>query len=436
MDSAGEGTALSMKEADRAVVVGAVAERRLTQRQAALRLGLSVRQVKRLVRRYRAEGAAGLASGHRGRRPNNALPEAVREAALARVREKYADFGPTHACEKLVDEDGFRLSAETLRKWMIEDGQWRPKARREPTAHPPRPRRECFGDLVQIDGSPHAWFEDRGPRCTLIVFVDDATSRLTALRFAPAETTRAYMETLRGHLSAHGRPVALYSDRYGVFRNNLPGHEDEPTQFTRALGTLDIEPIHASTPQAKGRVERANRTLQSRLVREMRLRGIDGIDAGNAFAASFMEDYNARFAVAPRSPEDAHRPVLHSARELDLVLCEHHVRKLTRNLTVKFECREYQVTGRGRGYRLRGAEVTVCRAFDGGVTVLRDGGELSVRLLAEGEQAAPVEDEKTVRDRVAAAKAAQRSRPDFKPAPDHPWRRRFKTDAAADAAAG
>ena len=148
------------------------------------------------------------------------------------------------------------------------------------------------------------------------MFVDDATSRLAALRFAAAETTRAYMETLRGHLSAHGRPVAPCSDRYGVFRSNLPGREDEPTQFTRALGTLDIEPIHASTPQAKGRVERANRTLQSRLVREMRLRGIDGVEAGNAFLPSFMADCNMRFAVAPRCPEDAHRPVLHDAREL------------------------------------------------------------------------------------------------------------------------
>ena len=178
-------------------------------------------------------------------------------------------------------------------------------------------------------------------------------------------------------------------------------------------------------------MERANRTLQARLVREMRLRGIGGMAAGNAFLPAFMADCNARFAVAPRCPEDAHRPVLHDARELDLILCEHHVRKLTRNLAVKFECREYQLTGQGRGYRLRGSRVTVCKGFDGGVAVLREGRELPVRLLAEGEPAAAVEDEKTVRDRVARAKAAQRSRPADKPAPDHPWRRGFKADAAA-----
>ena len=425
---------MSVKEADRASVVQAVAEKRLTQREAAVRLGRSVRQVKRLVRRYRAHGVAGLVSGHRGRRPNNALSEAVREAVLSLVREKYRDFGPTHACEKLA-EDGHEVSVETLRQWMIADGLWEAKARRRLHVHAPRPRRECVGDLVQIDGSPHAWFEDRGPACTLIVFVDDATSRLTALLFATAETTRAYMETLRAHLAAHGRPVALYSDRYGVFRNNLPGHEDEPTQFTRALRTLDIEPIHASSPQAKGRVERANRTLQSRLVREMRLNGIDGMAAGNAYLPAFMADYNARFGREPRRPEDAHRPVLHDARELDLILCEHHARKLTKNLTLSFECDTYQVTGRGRGYRLRGAEVTVCKGFDGRVAVLREGRELPVRLLGEGEPAAEVADEKTVRDRVAQVKAAQRSRPTFKPAVDHPWRRAFKP-GAADIAAG
>ena len=199
------------------------------------------------------------------------------------------------------------------------------------------------------------------------------------------------------------------------------------------MRTLDIAAIQARSPQAKGRVERANQTLQDRLVKEMRLRGIDGMEAGNAYLPAFMADFNRRFAVAPRNPEDAHRAVLHDAAELDLILCEQHGRKLTKNLTIRFECREYQVTGRGKGYRLRGAAVTVCKAFDGSVTVLRDGRELPVRLLAEGEEAVPVEDEKTVRRRVDRAKAEQRSRPDYKPAPDHPWRRPFQPEAAGTA---
>ena len=292
------------------------------------------------------------------------------------------------------------------------------------------------GDLVQIDGSPHAWFEDRGPACTLIVFIDDATSRLMALRFFPAETTRAYMETLRIHLDVHGRPVAFYSDRYGVFQVNAKGREDELTQYTRALKTLDIEPIHAGSPQAKGRVERANRTLQDRLVKELRLRGIGDIETANAYLPEFMADFNRRFAVSPRNPENAHRKVLHDAAELDLILCEHPVRKLTTNLTVKFECREYQVTDRGRGYRLRGAAVTVCKGFDGSVTVLRAGRALPVRLFAEGEAAAPVEDGKTVRGCVDRIKAEQLGRPACEPAPDHPWRRGFDSRATTGLAAG
>ncbi len=221
-----------------------------------------------------------------------------------------------------------------------------------------------------MDGSPHDWFEGRGPRRALIVFVDDATSRLLALGFFGSETTQAYMETLRAHLAAHGRPAAPCSDRYGVFRVNRKGSEDAPTQFTRALGTLDIEPIHASAPQAKGRVERANRTLQDRLVKEMRLRGIDGMEAANAYLPEFMADFNRRFAAAPREAEDAHRPVPHDAEEPDLILCEQATRKLSKNLTFQFERRECQLVGEGRGYRLRGAAVTVCKGFDGAVAVL------------------------------------------------------------------
>ena len=425
---------LSAREADRLAVIREVAERRLRQSEAARRLGLSVRQVKRLVRRYRERGEAGLASSRRGRPPNNAFDEAFKAVVMDLVRERYEDFGPTFACEKLLEEHGHRLSAETLRGWMIGDGLWEPKPRRAIREHPSRPRRECPGDLVQIDGSPHDWFEGRAPACTLIAYVDDATSALLAAGFFPAETTEAYMKTTRAHLASRGRPVAYYSDRYGVFRVNRRDREGEPTQFVRALGTLDIESIHAGSPQAKGRVERANRTLQDRLVKEMRLRGIAGIEAGNAYLPAFMADYNRRFAVSPRNPADAHRAVLHDERELDLILCEQHARKVTRNLSISFEGRTYQVTGHGKGYRLRGAAVTVCKGFDGGVTVLRDGRELPVRLLADGEDPLPVEDGKSVRQRVDRAKAEQQSRPAWKPAPDHPWRRGFKPEADGMAA--
>ncbi len=324
---------MSQKELDRLEVIQRVVSKQLRQRQAAGQLMLSIRQVKRLVRRYREQGAAGLVSRHRGKRPGNAIPEALREEILRLIRTQYGDFGPTLAAEKLHERHGHRLSAETLRQWMIADGLWQPKSRKRARIHPRRPRRPCRGELVQIDGSPHDWFEGRGPRCTLIVFIDDATGELMVLRFAPAETTWAYLQTLQAYLNQHGRPVALYSDKHSIFRINHPEHKGELTQFSRALKTLDIAPIHANTPQAKGRVERANQTLQDRLVKEMRLRAISDIDTANTFLRAFIEHYNQRFAVAPQNPNDAHRSVLHSERELALTLCLHHTRTLSKNLS-------------------------------------------------------------------------------------------------------
>ena len=420
-----ETIAMSHRELDRVGVIRKVVDGALIQREAALQLGVSVRHVKRLVRAFRAEGAAGLVSRHRGRPSNNRIAASVRDHFIELVRSHYHDFGPTLAHEKLVEQHGFGHSVETLRAWMIAEGLWQPKRRRRAAIHQSRPRRPCRGELVQIDGSPHAWFEERGPRCCLIVFIDDATSALGALRFVPAETTQAYMETLEAYLPAHGRPVTFYSDRHGIFRVNHPDREGDLTQFSRALKTLDIGAIHAHTPQAKGRVERANQTLQDRLVKELRLRGISDIDAANVFAAEFIADYNRRFAKPPQSATDAHRPVLHSAEELNLILAIHHTRKLSKNLTCQFHNREYHISGQGKGYRLQGSLVTLCEGFDGAVTILSKGRQLPFRLLAEGEPPIPIEDEKSVHNRIDQIQQQQAANPAYKPPPDHPWKRAY-----------
>lgn len=409
---------MSQKEVDRLEVIQSVASGRLRQVDAARQLGLSKRQVKRLVSRYRASGAAGLVSRHRGRRPNNAIADAVRDAALEAVRTHYHDFGPTLAHEKLLERHGYEFSVETLRQWMIADGLWQPKRRRQARIHQRRPRRPCYGELIQIDGSPHDWFEGRGEPCCLIVFIDDATSQLMALKFVPAETTQAYLELLRGYLDGYGRPVAVYSDKHSIFRSGNAEHGSD-SQFSRVLKTLDIEPIHAHTPQAKGRVERANQTLQDRLVKELRLRGISDIDAANAFLPVYMDDHNRRFAVPPHSPIDAHRPLHHSADELELIFTLQHHRKLTKNLTCRFQNREYQVQRQRGAYRLRGAMVTVCEAFDGTVTLIYQGQRLKTRLLAEGERLIAIEDEKSLHATVTQAKHRQQTR---KPSAQHPWR--------------
>ncbi|HET6655663.1 MAG TPA: ISNCY family transposase [Gammaproteobacteria bacterium] len=412
---------MSHRELDRLRVVEAVVERQLTQARAAQQLGLSVRQVKRLARRLRAEGPAGLVSRQRGRPSNNRIEAAVRAEYLALVRTRYPDFGPTFAHEKLVEQHDFRHSVETLRQWMIEDGLWRAKARRYARAYPIRERRPCRGELVQIDGSPHDWFEGRAPRCTLIVFIDDATGELMALRFVRAETTAAYMTILGGYLAEHGRPLCLYSDRHSIFRGVQPGHEGDLTQFGRALKMLDIEAIHARTPQAKGRVERANQTLQDRLIKEMRLAGIGSMADANAWLPGFIDDFNRRFAVTPHHPEDAHRPVLHDETALARILCLHHTRTLSKNLTLQVNNRLYQVHTRTAAHRLRHARVTVCEAFDGTITLLCQGKVLNYSCWSRTPPT-PTADSKDLNDQVDQIKRVKTRGRSRKPASNHPWR--------------
>ncbi|GHD21650.1 hypothetical protein GCM10016234_35170 [Tianweitania populi] len=221
------------------------------------------------------------------------------------VRERYADFAPTLAAEKLAEREGSDVSRETLRNWMSECGLWLSRKQRR-TFRQPRLRREAYGELAQIDGSDHRWFEDRSPPCSLLVFVDDATGRLMQLRFVRSESAFTYFEALELYLKCHGAPVAFYSDKHSVFRvarKDAKGGQGM-TQFGRALCELNIEIPCANSSQAKGRVERMNRTLQDRLVKELRLAGIDTMDAGNAFLPGFMEDYNTRFAIIPPRSDD------------------------------------------------------------------------------------------------------------------------------------
>ena len=426
-----ETIALTQRALHRLKVIEAVTDRRLTPAAAGGQLGITARQVKRLVAAYRADGAAGLVSRHIGQPSNRRIKESLRETIRALLVARYPDFGPTLAQEKLLEVHQIEVSIETVRQLQVELGLWKPKRRKAARAFQLRERRGRFGELIQIDGSPHAWFEGRGPRCTLIVFIDDATGRLVQLAFAPSETTAVYMGVLRRHLEQYGRPVALYSDRHSIFRINQvePANGATTTQFGRALAGLEIEAIHARTPQAKGRVERANQTLQDRLVKELRLRGLSDLESANADLPEFMADFNPRFAVAPSSAQDAHRPLLHSPRALDLLLSEQEARTLSKNLTVPYRNIAYQIRHAGSGYRLRGAKVTVCALADGEVALLREGRELPYTTYRKGERPPPVEDEKTLNARVDAA-LARPSPKSSTPAPDHPWRK-----AAALAAA-
>lgn len=293
---------MNQQEQLRSEVVPLYIEGYIKQKEAAKCMGLSPRQVRRIGKAYRLRGCQALVHGNRGRVSNRKLRDDIKQQALALVKQHYPDFGPTFAAEKLSENHNITVSIETLRQWMIEVDLWSPKCKRHQRNHPMRERRPCVGELVQIDGSPHDWFEGRAAKCTLIVFIDDATSQLLDLQFSPSETTEAYMTSLRRYLKRYGRPVALYSDRHSVFTVNMKDTQsgEQLTQFGRALKTLDIEGIQANSPQAKGRVERANQTLQDRLIKEMRLAGINNMEEGNAFLLEYMKKHNQKFAVAGR----------------------------------------------------------------------------------------------------------------------------------------
>jgi hypothetical protein len=373
---------LTMKELDRLQVLTRIAERRLTRRRAAELLRLSERQVRRLYQAFARAGAAGVPSRRRGRPSNRRLADATRDRALALVRAHYADFGPTFAHEKLTEAHDLTLSVETLRGWMIAAGLWVPRTQRARRSYPPRPRRACLGELVQLDGSEHAWFEDRGPGCTLLVYVDDATSRLMELCFVDVESTFDYFRATRRYLERHGKPMAFYSDRLSVFhvqaRDRAQGGPGL-SQFGRALHDLNIDLLCAHSPEAKGRVERANGTLQDRLVKELRLRGLNDPVAAAPFLPEFMADYNRRFAKPPAVAYDAHRP-LRPADDLTEIFTLQTTRRISRQLTVHYKRDLYVLDDTVATRRLRGATVMVREAADGTVTLHAQGHRLAARL--------------------------------------------------------
>ena len=362
---------LTMTELDRLQVMTRIAERRLTRRKAATLLGLSERQVRRLYRAFTGAGAAGLASRRRGRASNRRLATTTQDQAVAWIRERYADFGPTFAHQKLTEEHALTCSVETLRGWMIAAGIWVPRTQRTRRSYPPRPRRACLGELVQLDGSDHAWFEDRGPRCTLLVYVDDATSRLMELCFAEVESTFDYFRATRRYLETHGKPMAFYSDRLSVFhvhaRDRAQGGPGL-SQFGRALRALNIDLLCARSPEAKGRVERANSTLQDRLVKELRLRGLNDPVAATPSLPVFLADHNQRFAKPPAVAYDAHRP-LRPADDLAALFTLQETRRISRQLTVHYKRDLYVLADTLATRRLRGATAMISEADDGTVTI-------------------------------------------------------------------
>ena len=405
---------MSEKELHRLGVIKDVCDKRFTQVAAASLLNLTRRHIQRLVNLYRFEGSSGLVSKQRNMPSNRRFPPEFREHVLKIVKENYADFKPTFACEKLGELHGIRLSSETLRQWMIADGQWTTRTRRKGQVYQPRYRRDCVGELIQIDGSHHDWFEGRSEKCCLLVFIDDATSQLMSLYFCESENTFDYMKATREYVENHGKPIAFYSDKHSVFKVNSPSSKTskQMTQYSRALYELNIELICANSSQAKGRVERANLTLQDRLIKEMRLAGINTIEEANVWLPNYIENHNRRFAIAPFNSKNVHRPLQETGIELEGIFARQVSRALSQSLTLQYDKVIYLLEPTDMAKRLVGKKVMIYDYPDGTISIQYCGESLEysifdkLRAVQQGE----VVNNKRLGAVLAAAKQSQDER--------------------------
>jgi len=402
-------------------VIGEVLDRRMTQREAAGVVGLSPRQVRRLVSRVRAEGEVGVVHRSRGRPSNRRLSAGLRQRVVGLYGEKYRGFGPTLAQEKLEELDGIRVSVSTLRGWLIAADLWKRRPRRR-TYRRWRERKPCCGQLVQMDGSHHDWLEGRGSELVLMGYIDDATGRVFA-RFYDYEGTMPALDSFRRYIKRYGLPQSVYLDKHTTYKSSrkltvpeqLAGLEAPQSQFERALEELSVEIIHAHSPQAKGRIERLFGTLQDRLVKEMRLRGIKTRTQANAYLQRYLPAFNRRFSVPPRQPADLHRPIP-PRTDLNGILSIKHTRVVRNDATVAYRHRLYQIIDPPPG--LSNKSVVVARRTDGRLQILYHGHQLKYQQIH-------------TRPSRPKQQPAPRSRKTYRPPSNHPWRR-FQINSQTD----
>jgi transposase len=403
---------MSKAELERKAEVERVVEKRSTQKEAANNLGISQRHFRRILKRYRQEGISGLVSRQRGIPSNRKTSEATLQKVRKFVIEPMMKgFGPTLMAEKLESMQGIHLSKETVRKLMIAEGVWQAKVKKIGNPHYERPRKEHLGEMVQIDGSVHSWLEERGGKAVLLVFVDDASSEIMAGKFVPVENYFNYGDLCKEYLREYGLPKSFYSDKFSVFRSNRKqALQHEPvTQFQRALSVLGVELICANSPQAKGRVERANQTLQDRLIKEMRLRNICSYEEANRYLPEFIADYNRRFAVQPISNIDFHRP-LDQTIDLDFLFSVHDFRKISKTLQFSFGGKVYQILTNHPPYYYASQEVLITYDASEEITAWFHGNLLTLKEVEKRPKQTPV---------VSAKSTDTKPLP---PAYDHPWR--------------
>lgn len=417
---------MSQRELDRYDIIQRCLRKTITVVKAAGLLHLCTRQVKRLKKTLRDRGAAGLIHGNRGKASNRRIPDDELQSIVSIITKEYPDFGPTLATEHLHHDHHIIRHKETIRQIMIDANLWKPATPTCRTVHRAwRPRRACVGELVQFDGSYHHWLEDRegtGELC-LIAAIDDASGRIMHAVFGADEGVFAVFGFWKGYVERHGRPRAVYCDKFSTYKQHIlsAAEVDRKTQFQRAIASLEIEPIFAESPEAKGRVERLFQTLQDRLVKEMRLKNIATIAEANRYLLEvFIPWFNKRFAVVPASTEDLHRPLTHKERGcLDSVFARHDQHTVQNDFTIAHHKQWYQLVEKQPVTVCKKNKVTVEEWVDHSIHFRLRGKELSYKIL-------PARPKKTATAAipwVLTTTTPERSpAPSWKPAADHPWR--------------
>lgn len=397
---------MSQKDRTRLHVIHKAIEGLLKQSEAAGLLLLSSRQIRRLIKKIREEGDWGIIHKSRGKQSNRCLPKKIKETAIGLYRQKYEGFGPLLASEKLLEIDGIGINDETLRKWLIQSGQWK-KTRKGRKHRQWRERKHYFGEMNQIDGSHHDWFEGRSPECVLMGYIDDATGKVYG-RFYEYEGTMPAMDSFKRYVKRYGIPVSIYLDKHTTYKSPKKtafiGYDEEPlSQFERAMKELGVEVKHAHSPQAKGRIERLFRTFQDRVVKEMRLKGIKTIEEANKFLKSYLPLYNKKFAVKPKEKTDLHRKVS-KGLNLDRILCIKTKRILRNDFTVAHNGKLYQIQE-----AVKAEKVLVEERINGRLLITHNGAGLKFKEITTRpeKQKKPVKLNKKVI---------------HKPQIDHPWK--------------
>lgn len=421
---------MTQRDIDRIKTLHLAIQKKITQGKAGEMLELCRQQVNRLCQKIKKKGDRAIIHGLRGRPSNHQLPQGLIEKAEKKLKEKYPDFGPTFATEKLLEVEGIKLSDETVRQLMISSGLWKGKKRR--VSHREwRERKDCFGEMVQMDGSDHDWFEGRRNKCVLLASIDDATNKIF-LRFTEHEDTRNLMQFSRTYLKKFGRPLSFYVDKDGIYKTNrqpnleeeLKGKEYALTQFTRAMETdLDIKVINAGSPQAKGRVERLFETLQDRLVKELRLADINTIPAADQFLDRvYLDKHNQKFSVPPKNNTNVHRPVGKTEAELDAIFSFREKRVLANDYTVRWRNRLFQVEKHQPYFLLPRTKVIVEERLNGGIGIKYKGKYLKMREINPDQIRRPPRPNPSPQ----LMKKLPRYNKNSIPAADHPWRRDFR----------